>query len=76
MAYKWSHFSACFAALASKYVNCALLSGKTHWDLAVVSRKCGGKMPFLRPQRKSPGTPRLWPHLAEIARLVKTVLSP
>jgi hypothetical protein len=45
-------------------------------DPAALSRKCGEKTLFLSPQRKPPGTPRLWPHLAELARLAKTALLP
>jgi hypothetical protein len=45
-------------------------------DSAAISRKCGEKTPFLSPHRNHPGTPHLWPHLAEIARLAKTALSP
>jgi hypothetical protein len=43
---------------------------------ATISRKCGEKPPILRLQRNHPGIPRLWPHLAQIARLAKTALSP
>jgi hypothetical protein len=45
-------------------------------DSAALSRKRGGKTPISPPHRNHPGTPHLWPHLAEIARLAKTALSP
>jgi hypothetical protein len=45
-------------------------------DPAALSRKCGTKTLILPPRRKPVGTPRLWPHLAEIARLGKTALLP
>jgi hypothetical protein len=45
-------------------------------ESATISRKCGGKTPISPPHRKPPGTPRLWPHLAEIAKLAKTAVWP
>jgi hypothetical protein len=45
-------------------------------DPAALSCKRGRKSLVLRLCRNPPGTPRLWPHLAEIAMLAKTAFSP
>jgi hypothetical protein len=45
-------------------------------DPAAISRKRGQKSLILRLSRSSPGTPPLWPHLAEITRLGKTAHLP
>jgi hypothetical protein len=76
MADKRAHFSAFFAPFSAKTRPLRLVIPVKSPDFAALSRKHGVKTPILPPHRKHPGTPRLWPHLAEIVRLAKTALLP
>jgi hypothetical protein len=73
---KRSRFSALFTPVSAKTHPLRLVFQAKSPVLATLSRKRGKKAPILRPQRNHPDTPRLWPHLAGIARLAKTALLP
>jgi hypothetical protein len=73
---KRAHFFAFFAPLPAKTHPLRLVIPVKLPDPAALSRKRGRKTPILRPCRNPPGTPLLWPHLAEIGMLAKTAFLP
>jgi hypothetical protein len=73
---KRSRFFAFLALSLTKVRSLRLVSQANPPDPAALSRKCGEKTPVLRPRRKPPGAPLLWPHLAGITRLAKPAFLP
>jgi hypothetical protein len=71
-----SRFFAFFAMLPAKLRPLRLAIPVKTPNPAAISRKRDTKTPILRSQRNPLGTPPLWPHLAEIARLAKTAFLP
>jgi hypothetical protein len=71
-----AHFCAFFARSLAKMRLLPLGLPEKLPNPGTESRKRGGKQPVLRLSRSPPGTPRLWPRSAKIARLDKTAFLP
>jgi hypothetical protein len=76
MADNRAHFFAFFAPFPAKTRLLRLAIPQKPPDPAAIPSKRGTKPPILPPRRTPSGTPRLWPHLAEIERLAKTAFLP